>query len=147
MKERSDLTPTIDQIDEEILSILKEDGRKSHVEIAKLVYLSEAAVRRRVSNLVKNGVISKFTIEANVGRQANAITLISVNPSSPTAEVSGRLKHIRGVDSIFEITGEYDIAAIVSGSNIAEINRIIDEIRKSTGVHDTNTVMILRFVR
>jgi len=147
MKDRTDLDPAIDQTDEKILSILKEDGRKSHVEIAKLVNLSEAAVRRRVSNLVKKGVISRFTIETNVERQANAITLISVNPSSPTSEVSGRLKHIKGVDSIFEITGEYDIAAIISGSNITEINRIIDELRKSSGVHDTNTVMILKMIR
>jgi DNA-binding Lrp family transcriptional regulator len=136
-----------DQIDHKILSILKEDSRTPFVNIAKSVYLSEAAVRRRVANLVKNGLISKFTIETNFGPQARAISLLSVNPNSPTTDVSTRLKKLKGVDSIFEITGEYDIAVIVSGSNIAEINTTIDEIRKLNGIDDTNTVVVLKTVR
>ena len=138
---------TIDQIDEKLLSILREDARKSFVEIAKEVNLSEAAIRRRVSNLTKSGVISRFTIETNIGPQANAISLLSVNPGFPTADISNRLKRMKGVDSIFEITGEYDIAVIVTGSNIAEINGTIDEIRKLSGIDDTNTVVVLKVVR
>jgi DNA-binding Lrp family transcriptional regulator len=136
-----------DQIDDKILSILKEDSRKPFVDIAKSVNLSEAAIRRRVSNLIRNGLISRFTIETNIGPQARAISLLSVNPNSPTTEVSTRLKKLRGIESIFEITGEYDIAVIVSGSNIAEINTTIDEIRKLNGIDDTNTVVVLKTVR
>jgi DNA-binding Lrp family transcriptional regulator len=137
----------LDQTDERILSILREDGRTAFVEIAKTVNLSEAAIRRRVSNLIKSGTISKFTIETNIGPQASAISLLSVNPSFPTSDVSARLRKVRGVDSIFEITGEYDVAVIVSGSNIAEINGTIDEIRKLSGIDDTNTVVVLKVVR
>ena len=127
--------------------ILREDSRTSFVEIAKVVNLSEAAIRRRVANLIKTGVISKFTIETNTGPQANAISLLSVNPRFPTSEISAKLRKMNGVDSIFEITGEYDIAVIVSGSNIAEINGTIDEIRKLSGIDDTNTVVVLKVVR
>ncbi|MHB1908220.1 MAG: AsnC family transcriptional regulator [Nitrososphaerales archaeon] len=137
----------MDQTDEKILSILREDSRRSFVEIAKSVNLSEAAVRRRVANLTREGVISKFTIETSLGPQARAISLLSVNPNSPTTEVSARLRKVRGVDSIFEITGEYDVAVIVSGANIAEINSTIDEIRKLSGIDDTNTVVVLKTVR
>ncbi|HXQ93136.1 MAG TPA: Lrp/AsnC family transcriptional regulator [Nitrososphaerales archaeon] len=137
----------MDHIDERVISILREDSRKSFVEIAKQVNLSEAAIRRRVSNLIKSGIISKFTIETNVGPQANAISLLSVNPSFPTSEISNRLKKTKGVQSIYEITGEYDIAVIVGGSNIAEINGTIDEIRKLSGIDDTNTVVVLKVVR
>lgn len=137
----------VDQTDERLLSMLKEDSRRPFVEIAKEVNLSEAAIRRRVSKLIKSGVISKFTIETNVGPQANAISLLSVNPSFPTSEISNRLKKTKGVQSIFEITGEYDIAVIVGGANIAEINATIDEIRKLTGIDDTNTVVVLKVVR
>ena len=54
---------------------------------------------------------------------------------------------MKGVDSIYEITGEYDVAVVVSGSNIAEINTTIDEIRKLSGIDDTNTVVVLKVVR
>ena len=142
-----ELSKMVDEVDERILSILREDSRKSFVEIAKIVNLSEAAIRRRVSNLIRSGVISRFTIDTNVGPQANAISLLSVNPSFPTSDVSARLKKMKGVDSIFEITGEYDVAVIVSGSNIAEINSTIDDIRKLQGIDDTNTVVVLKVVR
>ena len=141
------MSKSIDQVDERILSQLREDSRTSFVEIAKVVNLSEAAIRRRVANLIKTGVIAKFTIETNTGPQANAISLLSVNPGSPTSEISAKLRKMNGVDSIFEITGEYDIAVIVSGSNIAEINGTIDEIRKLPGIDDTNTVVVLKVVR
>jgi Lrp/AsnC family transcriptional regulator, leucine-responsive regulatory protein len=140
------LSRSVDQVDEKVLSILREDSRTSFVEIAKVVNLSEAAIRRRVTNLIKTGVISKFTIETSTGPQANAISLLSVNPSFPTSEISMKLRKMNGVDSIFEITGEYDIAVIVSGSNIAEINGTIDEIRKLSGIDDTNTVVVLKVV-
>ena len=137
----------LDSTDEKLLAMLRDDSRRPFVEIAKEVNLSEAAIRRRVSKLIKSGVISKFTIETNVGPQANAISLLSVNPSFPTSEISNRLKKTRGVQSIFEITGEYDVAVIVGGANIAEINGTIDEIRKLSGIDDTNTVVVLRVVR
>ncbi|MGA2875665.1 MAG: Lrp/AsnC family transcriptional regulator [Nitrososphaerales archaeon] len=141
------MSKSVDQIDEKILSILREDSRTSFVEIAKVVNLSEAAIRRRVANLIKTGVVSKFTIETNTGPQANAISLLSVNPSFPTSDISGKLRKMNGVDSIYEITGEYDIAVIVSGSNMAEINGTIEEIRKLTGIDDTNTVVVLKVIR
>jgi Lrp/AsnC family transcriptional regulator, regulator for asnA, asnC and gidA len=45
---------------------------------------------------------------------------------------------------IYEITGQYDIAAIISSSSVAEINRCIDDVRRIEGVSDTNTVIVLR---
>jgi DNA-binding Lrp family transcriptional regulator len=45
---------------------------------------------------------------------------------------------------VYEITGQYDIATVISAPTILEINSYIDEIRKIDGVSDTNTVIILR---
>src|ERR671915_79138 len=46
-----------------------------------------------------------------------------------------------------EITGQYDIAAIISAPAISEINSYIDEVRKIEGVSDTNTVIILKTLK
>ena len=45
---------------------------------------------------------------------------------------------------IYEITGQYDIIAILSADNITEVNNCIDEIRTIDGVSDSNTIIILR---
>lgn len=135
-----------DKIDEKIISILKDDARKAFVEIAQEVGLSESAVRRRVKNLVDNGTIRRFTVEMGVSNKTSAITLISVSPSTDTSKVSEKLKALKGVDVVYEITGQYDIVAIVSAPTIMEINKCIDDVRRIDGVDDTNTVIILRTV-
>jgi len=137
---------SLDKTDEKIISILKADARKAFVEIAQEIGLSESAVRRRVKNLVEVGAIKKFTIEMGLSNKTSAITLISVSPSIDTSKVSERLKSLKGVDTVYEITGQYDIVAIVSAPTIAEINKSIDEVRRISGVDDTNTVIILRTV-
>ena len=47
---------------------------------------------------------------------------------------------------IYEITGQHDIAVIMSAAGISEINETIDTVRGVPGVTDTNTVIILRTV-
>jgi len=133
----------LDSVDQKIIHILQADARKSYVEIANEIGFSESAIRRRVKNLLDTGVIKRFTIETDSG----AITLISVSSTSDTPTVSTDLMKIKGVQVIYEITGQYDIAAIISAPTIEEINKCIDEVRKANGVSDTNTVIVLKMTR
>lgn len=134
----------LDPIDEKIISILKINSRQPFVEIAKEIGLSESAIRRRVKNLMDTKVIKRFTLELDNKNRTSAITLISVTSTSDTSTVSTALMSLNGVEVIYEITGQYDIAAIISSSSVAEINRCIDDVRRIEGVSDTNTVIVLR---
>jgi|TARA_B100000749_G_scaffold45858_1_gene32091 DNA-binding Lrp family transcriptional regulator len=133
-----------DDTDEKILGFLRDDSRESFVVIGKKLKLSESAVRRRVKNMVGNGVIEKFTIEE---QNASAIVLISVDSSIDTSKVSVKLTKLNAVKTVYEITGQYDISVIIKAPNITEINACIDDLRKIPGVIDTNTVIILRTIR
>lgn len=135
-----------DKVDDEIIKILKEDSRESFVDIGKKLKLSESAVRRRVKNLIDGQIIKKFTVEIGEQNSTKAIVLISVESSMDTSKVSARLTKLDGVKTVYEITGQYDIAVIISSPNITEINLAIDGLRKVPGVSDTNTVIILRDV-
>ena len=138
----------MDKTDEQILQILRQDSRAAFVDIAARVGLSEAAVRRGVSNLVKGGTIRRFTIEVDEPQTAtSAITYVSVSPSAPTADVSKKLKSVKGVEMIYETTGAFDIAAIIKGESIAEVNKSVEEIRRLDGVLKTETTIILRTIR
>lgn len=138
----------MDETDGLILKALRDDARLPFVEIAGRVGLSEAAVRRRVANLVQAGTIKKFTVVVEEGKEStSAITYVSVSPSHPTSEVSKKLESIPGVESIYETTGSYDIAAIIKGANIEEVNRSVEEIRRIGGVLKTETTIILRTIR
>lgn len=137
----------LNSIDEKILGILQADSRKPFVDIATEIGLSESAVRRRVKNLLDSETIKRFTIELNTTNRTSAITLISVASTADSSAVSTDLMNLKGVEIIYEITGQYDIAAIISASSVSEINRCIDDVRKIEGVSDTNTVIVLKTMR
>jgi len=134
----------VDEIDEKILRLLEENSRMSYVEIGRNVDLSEGAVRNRVQALVSEGVIKRFTIEKSTVHGVRALTMIAVDPATPTYEVSKRVKSLAGVERIYEVTGEYDIVMVSSGSSIEAINKVIEDVRKIEGVEKTNTIIVLR---
>jgi DNA-binding Lrp family transcriptional regulator len=146
-KEEEMSNNNIDSRDDQIIRILQSNSRKSFVEIAEEIKLSESAVRRRVKNLIDSGIIKRFTVELEASKKTSAITLISVSSTADTSVVSSNLMKLSGVEIIYEITGQYDIAVIIVAPTIAEINKYIDEVRKIDGVSDTNTVIILKTMR
>lgn len=141
------MSAKVDETDEKIIRILQADSRKAFVEIASEIGLSESAVRRRVKNLVDRMIIKRFTIELGATDKTSAITLISVSSTADTSAVSNQLMNLNGVKVVYEITGQYDIATIIAAPAIADINKCIDDIRKTEGVSDTDTVIILKTMR
>ena len=134
----------VDNTDKEIIEILKHDGRATYSDIGKRIGLSEGAVRKRIKALVDSRTIRRFTVKVGLTEGAEAIALLSVDPSLPTSEVSKALKQFSNVETVYEITGDYDIAVTISGLNITEVNECLENIRRLTGVANTNTMIILR---
>jgi len=134
-----------DKIDESVLEFLRKDSRESFVEIGKKLKLSESAIRHRVKNMVDSGTITKFTIEEG-GGQPEALVMVSADSSIDTSKVSLKLTKLGAIKKIYEITGQYDICVIIQAPSINEINACIDDLRKITGVTDTNTVIILKTI-
>jgi len=136
-----------DRIDDLLLGILREDARASNTRIATRLGLSESAVRRRIANLKSSGRIRRFTVDIDDRDLSSAITWVSVNPTVPTRQVSEKIRGIKGVESVYETAGQFDIAVVVKGANIGEVNATIEGIRRAGGVTSTNTTMVLRTIR
>ncbi|MEM2999243.1 MAG: Lrp/AsnC family transcriptional regulator [Candidatus Bathyarchaeia archaeon] len=134
----------MDDRDKQILQILKENGRAGYADIGKQVGLSEGAVRKRIKELVNSGVIRKFTIKIGIAEGAEAITLLATDPALPTQEVSKKIREIPNVETVYEVTGEYDIVAVISGMNVVEVNECVEKIRRVEGIMKTNTMIVLR---
>lgn len=128
----------MDEIDEKILEILRRDSRARYVKIGKLVGLTEGAVRRRIRKMVEQGVIRSFTVETRA--EVEGIVLIKTDPAQ-TRNVALKIKDAS--DRVFEVSGDYDIAALIHAYNIEELNRKVDEIRSLPEVLNTNTLIKL----
>lgn len=121
-----------------LLEILKRDARTKYVEVAQTVGLTEGAVRRRIKQLVKEGVIKRFTIETTL--ELEGIVLARTEPTR-TREATTAIGKI--ANRVFETSGDYDIAALIQAYTIEELNRKIDRIRHLPAVLSTNTLIKL----
>jgi DNA-binding Lrp family transcriptional regulator len=136
----------LDKADQLIVRVLRDDARISNTDLAKKLGLSEATVRRRIAGLVESGTIRRFTVEVDDPEQTSAIMWVSVNPSIPTGQVSGKIKDVSGVETVYETAGQFDVAVIIKGANIVEVNKSVEGIRRLAGVISTNTMMVLRTI-
>jgi len=134
----------MDEKDKQIIKILKDDARAGYADIGSKIDLSEGAVRKRIKTLTDEGVIRKFTVKVGITEGAQAITLLATNPAYPTQEVSRKIQGIPNVETVYEVTGEYDIVAVITGMSVTEVNECIEKIRRVEGIMKTNTMIVLR---
>ena len=134
----------MDEIDRKILESLRKNGRITYVEMGQSLGLSESAIRKRVQALMDEGIIVRFTIDIAPSAEVRALIMISINPSTPTENISEALQKLPGIRYIYEVTGEYDTVAVVSSLSMEGLNQIIEKIRNVTGVSRTNTIIVLR---
>jgi len=128
----------MDEVDFKILGILKRNSRTKYVEMASNIGLTEGAVRRRVKKLLKQGIIRKFTIETKV--EVEGIVLVKTDPDK-TGNVALKMKEIS--ERVFEVSGDYDIAALIQAYTMEDLNKKVDRIRVFPDVLETNTLIKL----
>ena len=131
----------LDESDMVILNEMRKNARVSYSTLARKLGLSETAVRKRVEKLLKEGVISRFTVETNLGFRA--IIFASVEPKHSCGEVARKILELKGVEKVYEISGEYDLAIFLSTKSYTDANRTIDAVRSLNGIKSTYTVAIL----
>jgi len=129
----------MDDTDIKILNLLRGNSRMKNTEIARQISLTERAVRARIEKLTREGVIKKFTVETSpIG--VEGIVLIDTNVGRTTA-VKEKARQLS--DSVFECSGEFDVAVRLRADSLDELNKKVDELRAFPGVLRTSTLIKL----
>ncbi len=124
----------MDEIDYKIIKVLEKDSQTSFVEIAEQLGVSEGTIRYRVRRMLDEGRI-RFTLKHK------AVEGLVFIKAKNIKSIISQLKQFS--DNIYEISGEYDIAAIIDAPTISGLNKKIDRIRAIKGIVDTNTAISL----
>lgn len=136
-----------DAIDQQILTILRSQGRASHAMIAKQVGLSAPAIGERVRKLENAGVITGY--RAMINPQAmdlNIAAFIAITPQ-PRKDARVLVKGLLALPQIEEVhgvAGDYSYIAKVRVRNTHELDALLDKLFMVEGVERTHTIMILR---
>lgn len=132
----------MDDLDREILDILRRDARTPYTEIAARVGTSEGTIRNRVDALVESGVIERFTVATRTGN-VKAMIELSVDVNVHTGRVAAQLAEWEQVDLVWQVSGEEDIALVVDIADTEGLNSLITQARDIDEVVSTKTRLIL----
>jgi len=125
----------IDHVDLKILEILEENSREPFTRIAKILNMSEAAIRKRVNKLEKLGIIKKYTIEIDYFKIGFKVCIIGIDvlPEYLTS-ILNKLRRIKEIKQIYLSSGDHDIMVKVIYSSSEKLERIVENIKKMEGV-------------
>lgn len=136
----------VDEIDHQILRLLREDGRRTFSEMAPEVGLSVAAVKRRVDRLRELGVITGFTAEidyAKLGWGIEAFTELRYAGATPVSEILRTSTGVPEVQAVFTIAGDPDALIHLRVRDLDHLQQVIDGLRRAGNVTGTKTLMVL----
>jgi Lrp/AsnC family leucine-responsive transcriptional regulator len=138
---------SMDQIDIQILDLLKINGRATASEISKSVSLSIPAVSERIKKLEDSRIIEYYTIKINrpeTGLYLLAMIFINLEK---TEQIDHFRKTIVSYPEVLEchhMAGEYDYLAKVLVADTTELEQFLSQKLKTIeGVLKTNTLIIL----
>ena len=132
----------MDDLDRQILDILRRDARTPYTEIAEQVGTSEGTVRNRVERLLEEGIIERFTVSTRTGN-IKAMIEVSVKVNVHTTEISETMAEWDQVDFVWQVSGEEDIVVVVDTTDTGTLNELITRAREMDEVENTKTRLIL----
>ena len=137
----------MDEIDGEILRLLREDGRLSWRDLGAAVGLSANAAADRVRRLREAGVITAFVAvidPAAGGRQLEALVGVTLARGTDSDAFASLASRLDAVTEVLHLSGEPDYQLRVACRDTAELDVLLRTLRNRAGAADTETTIILR---
>jgi len=146
----SDNSPQkIDNIDSQIISLLQEDSRRSFSKIADKLGIAVGTAYNRVKSLEDKGILKGYTIivdPVKLGYGLTAVILIQAE-GQHLLEVEKELAQLDDVISVYDITGDFDIAVVARFRSRDMLNKFIKGILRMPHVIRTVTNVALNVVK
>ena len=132
-----------------MIRILKQDSRKTHVDLAKIFGVTEAAIRKRIKKLESQGIIKKFTIEVDLKKLGFEVhTLIGLDASPENLiNVLEKLKSMDEVVSLYSSSGDHMILIECWFKNMNELSEFVKKLNTIEGVAKICPAILLEKIK
>jgi len=139
----------LDQVDRQIMTALKGDGRMPFAEIARRLDVSPGMVRERYHRLVQNGILQVVAVTNPLRVGYRLMTLIGIKVAGHRLhEVAHQIAAFEEVIYLVLCTGAYDILAEVVCRDNADLLQFLSErLRTVEGIRDTQSFVYLDIVK
>src|SRR5829696_374145 len=136
----------MDDIDRQIIALLRQDARRSFQSIGQEVSLSAPAVKRRVDRLEADGVLRGYTALVDAGRfgwGTQAFVALFCEGRMAAARVRQALEVHPEVEAAYTIAGEASAIVHVRARDTSHLEQALERIRGHEGVTRTQTQIVL----
>jgi Lrp/AsnC family leucine-responsive transcriptional regulator len=144
---RAGTIAALDEIDHEILRLLRANGRLAWRELGAAVGLSANAVADRVRRLQREGVITGFAAQidpAAGGRRLEALVGVTLAPGADSDAFALAAARLAPVIEVLHLSGAPDYQLRVACRHTAELDELLRTLRTRLGAADTETTVVLR---
>ena len=135
----------MDDLDEHLLSRLRDNARTPVAELARALGLSRTTIQSRLARLERSGVIAGYAVRlagAYEAARVHAFVMLTVEPKQAAA-VTSALKRLPGVRRLQSVSGPFDMIASIDAEGVGAMDALIDEIGALKGVERTNSSIVL----
>ena len=138
----------LDQVSRRIIEQLQQDGRRSYAAIAKVVGLSEAAVRQRVQKLLDAGVMQIVAVSDPLRVGFHRQAMIGIKAEGDLRQLADKLAAIPEIDYVVLCAGSFDLLVELVCEDDEDLFRLLnDTIRTIPEVRATESFVYLRLVK
>jgi DNA-binding Lrp family transcriptional regulator len=131
--------------DEELIALLKADSREPVASLARKLGLSRTTVQDRLKRLEETGVIAGYTVRLSRDLEQGglrAFVMLSVEPRRQV-EVGRQLARFPQIETLYTLSGKFDLIAQVKAASSEAMDRLIDGIGQIPGITRIETSVIL----
>jgi len=136
-------------IDQELLGLLRANGRASVAELAHRLGVSRGTVTNRITRMEDAGIIVGYTVRLRPDVRPNEIGAwmsIAVE-GNETRKVIASLLGEPGVAVLHDTNGRWDLLAELRAASLAELSQVLERIRLIKGISNTETSIHLKTYR
>lgn len=135
-----------DSTDKDLLSLLRQNSRRSITELAKTLSLSRSTVKDRIDRLENKGVIKGYSLvlsdEFTKGH-VSAHVMVNLVSTIRSANIVRQLRQIPQITKAYAVSGIYDLIILLEAESTGELDEVLDTIRELEGIKDTLTSVVL----
>ena len=136
----------MDSIDNKILSLLSEDGRKSASNISEDIGLSVPATSDRIKKLIDNGIVKGFKpiIDSKlINHDITAFITVFSESSKNFEKVVANARLNSNIMKCYTTTGDGSHLLLVKVHNTEKLEKLLRTIQSWPGVSRTQTQLVL----
>ena len=136
----------LDDIDQQIVSLLRENARRSFSDIGAHVALSAPAVKRRVDRLEEAGVIQGYSAvldHAALGWATHAVVSLFCEGRMSASEILAAAGRHPEVAAAHTVAGEASAILHLYARDTEHLEEALERLRDAPGITRTQTQVVL----